>query len=161
MIDESPTPDLGRIADRAITEVLGTQFKFPAMPSSGVNRPIETSAEAGLVGSVRLKGRRFTGWVHVQLPEALATKLTALLLGRGAADEGETTDMTGELCNMIAGRVAVSLAAAGYPSSLCTPTVSRGPSAFRAPLRSKIYRSDWTCEGHLLTFVLQFTFNPT
>jgi hypothetical protein len=61
---------------------------------------------------------------------------------------------------MIAGRVAASLAAAGYPSTLCTPTVSRGPSEFGAPPCSTIYRSDWTCGEHLLTFELQFTFNP-
>jgi CheY-specific phosphatase CheX len=87
--------------------------------------------------------------------------LTALLFGRSATsvtDEG-AADVTGELCNMLAGRVAAILSAAGYSSNLSTPTVVRGQQLeLEISPGAKACRSDWTCEGHLLTVALQFKF---
>jgi len=44
--------------------------------------------------------------------------LAALLLGRSVTSvtHESAADLTGELCNMLAGRVAATLAAAGYSS---------------------------------------------
>lgn len=98
--------------------MLATQFKLSAIALAPVNGPIDAPTEPCLVGSVRLAGSRVSGGVHLQLPEAFATKVTALLLRRSAAcvaAECEAADMTAELCNMLAGRVAASFAAAGYP----------------------------------------------
>jgi CheY-specific phosphatase CheX len=162
MIHKEPTPDLRLVAGRAITEVLATQFKLSAVASAPVDGPIAGQTQPYLVGSVRLTGGRISGGVYLQLPETFATKLTAALLGRSAADladESEAADVTGELCNMIAGRVAAGLAASGYSSILSTPTVSRGRRlALETTPGGKTCRSGWTCEGHLLTVTLQLTF---
>ena len=53
---------------------------------------------------------------------------------------------------MLAGRVAATLAAAGYSSILSIQMAWR---FIQAP---KLAGSDWTCEGHLLTVALQFNF---
>ena len=145
MIAEPPIPELGRVTASAITEVLATQFKLSA---------ITGSPEQGLVGSVTLTGGRVSGDVHLRLPEAFIAKLAALLLGRSVTSvtHESAADVTGELCNMLAGRVAATLAAAGYSSILnIQMELEIYPGA-------KTCRSDWTCEGHLLTVALQFNF---
>ena len=65
-----------------------------------------------------LTGGRVSGDVNLQLPEAFTAKLAALLLGRSVTSvtHESAADVTGELCNMLAGRVAATLAAAGYSS---------------------------------------------
>jgi CheY-specific phosphatase CheX len=159
MIHGVPTPDLGLIGARAITEVFATQFKLSATASAPVDRQIVDQSQRYLVGSVGLTGGRISGGVYLQLPEAFAAKVTAQLLDRKIADEGEASDMTGELCNMLAGRVAAGLAAAGYSCIMSTPTVSRDQRlALETPTGAKTCQSDWTCEGHLFTVTLQFTF---
>ena len=108
-----------------------------------------------------LSGAQISGDVHLQLPEAFVAKLTALLLGRSATsvNDESAADVTGELCNMLAGRVAAILSAAGYSSQLSTPTVIRGyPLELEISPAAKACRSAWTCEGHLLTVALQFSF---
>jgi len=76
----------------------------------------------------------------------------------GATDE-DAADITGELCNMLAGRVAATLASAGYFSTLSIPTVAWGRrlKCENAP-GAKTYWSNWTCEGHLLKVASQFSF---
>ena len=161
MIAEPPIPELGRVTASAITEVLATQFKLSATASTPGDKPVTGIPEQCLIGSVTLSGGRVSGDVHLQLPEAFAAKLTALLLGRSATSvtDESAADVTGELCNMLAGRVAAILSAAGYSSNLSTPTVVRG---HRLELEispgAKTCWSDWTCEGHLLTVALQFSF---
>jgi CheY-specific phosphatase CheX len=161
MIAEPPIPELGRITASAVTEVLATQFILSAIASISADKPVTSVTEEGLVGSVTLTGGRVSGRVHLGLPEAFVAKLTALLLGQAATDVANESvaDVTGELCNMLARRVAVSLAAAGYSSKLSTPTVVRGHQLeLEISPGAKTCRSDWTCEGHLLTVALQFSF---
>jgi hypothetical protein len=147
MIHKEPTPDLGLVAARAITEVLATQFKLSAVASAPVDGPIAGQTQPCLVGSVRLTGGRISGGVHLQLPETFATKLTAALLGRSAADLADESE------------AAAGLAASGYSSILSTPTVSRDRRLeLETTPGAKTCRSDWTCEGHLLTVTLQVTF---
>ena len=161
MIAEQPIPELGRVTVSAITEVLATQFKLLATASTPGDKLVAGIPEQCLIDSATLCGGRVAGDVHLQLPEAFATKLTALLLGRSATSATDecAADVTGELCNMLAGRVAAILSAAGCSSNLSTPTVVRG---HRLELEispgAKTCWSDWTCEGHLLTVALQFRF---
>ena len=117
--------------------------------------------EQCLVGSVKLTGGLFSGDVQLQLPEAFVAKLTTVLLGANAASvtDEDAADITGELCNMLAGRIAVALAATGYLSTLSIPTVARGRRLkFENAPGAKTYWSNWTCEGHLLKVASQFSF---
>ena len=60
---------------------------------------------------------------------------------------------------MLAGRIAATLAAAGYSSTLSIPTVARGRRLeFENAPGAKTYWSNWTCEGHLLKVASQFSF---
>jgi CheY-specific phosphatase CheX len=161
MIAEPPIPDLGRVTASAITEVLATQFKLSAIASTSADRPVTCTPEQCLVGSVTLTGGRVSGGVHLQLPEAFVAKLTALLLERNSTSVTyeSAADVTGEFCNVLAGRVAAILYAAGYSSNLSTPTVIRGDQMeLEISPGARTCRSDWTCEGHLLTVALQFSF---
>jgi CheY-specific phosphatase CheX len=158
---EPPIPELSRVAASAITEVLATQFKLSPIASTPADEPVTGAPEQCLVGSVTLTGGRVSGGVHLQLPEAFIAKLTALLLGRSATSvtDESAADVTGEVCNMLAGRVAAILSAAGYSSRLSTPTVVRGHRLeHEISPGAKTCRSAWTCEGHLLTVALQFSF---
>ena len=160
MIPEIPTPDLSRIAASALKEVLATQFKLSAVPAS----PIEIEGAADdprcLTGSVNLDGARMSGSLRLQLPEAWVHKIIASLLeGRDAVsiDEDDASDLIGELCNMIAGRVAASLVGVGYVSTLSTPAVLRGRiMELERGEGGELFRFDWTCEGHLLKLTLLF-----
>ena len=161
MIAEPPIPELGRLTANAITEVLATQFKLSAITSAPADKPVTGTPEQCLVGSVKLTGGRVSGDVHLQLPEAFIARLATLLLGRSATSvtDESAADLAGELCNMLAGRVAATLAAAGYSSNLSTPTVVCGRRLeLEISPGAKTCRSDWTCEGHLLTVALQFSF---
>ena len=160
MIAEPPIPELGRLTANAITEVLATQFKLSAIASVPADKPVTGTPEQCLVGSVKLTGGRVSGDVHLQLPEAFIARLVTLL-GRSATSvtDESAADLAGELCNMLAGRVAATLAAAGYSSNLSTPTVVCGRRLeLEISPGAKTCRSDWTCEGHLLTVALQFSF---
>jgi CheY-specific phosphatase CheX len=161
MIAEPPIPELGRVTASAITEVLATQFKLSAIAATPADTPVTGPPEQCLVSSVKLTGGRVSGDVHLQLPEAFVAKLIVLLPGRSAVSVTEegVADVTGELCNMVAGRVAATLTAVGYSSNLSTPTVVRGRRLeFEVAPGAKTCRSDWTCEGHLLTVMLQIIF---
>jgi CheY-specific phosphatase CheX len=159
MIAEPAIPELGRVTASAVTEVLATQFKLSAIASTSANKPVTGATEEALLGSVTLTGGRVSGGVHLRLPEAFVAKLTALLLGQAATTNESAADVAGELCNMLAGRVAASLTAAGYSSKLSTPTVVRGHQLeLEISPGAKTCLTDWTCEGHLLTVALQFSF---
>jgi CheY-specific phosphatase CheX len=154
-----PTPDLGSIAARAVTEVLATQLRLLATRSESVEWPIADRLDESLVGAVTLAGSRLSGDVELRIPDGFIAKVARLLLGRCAADTEEAADITGELCNMLAGKVAADLAAAGYPTTLSTPTVSRGIELKPDnALGTQTFRSNWTCEGYLLSVMLKIRF---
>ena len=118
MIAEPPIPDLGRVTASVITKVPATQFKLSA---------ITGPPEQCLVGSVTLTGGRVSGDVIFQLPEAFMAKVGNPVAGpkRDERYPRNAADVTGELCNMLAGRVAATLAAAGYSSILSIQMDSR------------------------------------
>lgn len=162
MIPELPTADLSRIAASALQEVLATQFKLSVTPAA----PAEIARAAGdchcLSGSVNLDGARMSGSLRLQLPETWIHHVNVSLAGPSDSpitSEDDAFDLTGELCNMVAGRIAASLAGAGYTSGLSTPAVIRGRfMAFEAAEGGRLFRSDWACEGHLLKLTLLITF---
>jgi CheY-specific phosphatase CheX len=162
MIPEIPTLDLSRISASAIQEVLATQFKLSAVPVSLFE--IEGAADdpCCLTACVNLHGALMSGSLRLQLPEAWVHKINASLLGQsdaGFTSENDDTDLTGELCNMLAGRVAAALAIAGYSSTLSTPSVIRGQSLpLQADARGEISLSDWVCEGHVLRLTVLLTY---
>ena len=106
-----------------------------------------------------------SGSLRLQLPEAWVHKITASLLkGRDAVsiDEDDASDLTGELCNMIAGRIAASLAGAGYASTLSTPRVIRGqPLQLEGDAGCLISRSNWACERQVLQLTVFLTHKTT
>jgi CheY-specific phosphatase CheX len=158
MKPEMPIPELGGVVASALAEVLATQFKLPVIAS---DTPSADQSEQCLIGTVKLTGELLSGDVRLELPEAFVTMITAALHESEVAriaDE-EIVDMTGELCNMLAGRIAATLAAIGHSSILSVPTVARGrlPEFENAP-RAETSWTNWTCEGHLLKVVVQFGF---
>ena len=150
-----PIPELGGVVASALAEVLATQFKLPVIAS---DTPSADQSEQCLIGTVKLTGELLSGDVKLELPEAFVAMITAALHESEVAriTDEEIVDMTGELCNMLAGRIAATLAAAGYSSILSVPTVARG----RLAQNSKMLRApkhtwtNWTCEGHLLKVVV-------
>jgi hypothetical protein len=165
MKNKIPTPDLSRLAASALQEVLATQFKLSAVPASPIE--IEGAADVSrwLTGLVNLDGARMSGSLRLQLSETWVHKINASLLGRSDAiltDQDAASDLTGELCNMIAGRVAASLVSAGYVSTLSTPSVIRGQLLQpETDAGSEISRSDWASEGQVLRLTVLLTHKPT
>jgi CheY-specific phosphatase CheX len=156
MKPEMPIPELGGVVASALAEVLATQFKLAAIASDTQNTE---QSEQCLIGTVKLSGELLSGDVKLELPEAFVARITAALHDADAAciTDEEIVDMTGELCNMLAGRIAATLAAGGYPSFLSVPSVARGHlPGFENASRAKTCRTNWTCEGHLLKVVVQF-----
>ena len=151
-----PIPELGGVVASALAEVLATQFKLAAIAS---DTQTTEQSEQCLIGTVKLSGELLSGDVKLELPKAFVARITAVLHGSDAAGitDEEIVDMTREFCNMLAGRIAATLAARGYSSNLNVPTVARGrlPEFHDAP-RAKTSWTNWTCEEHLLRVVVQF-----
>ena len=158
---EAPIPELSSVTASALAEVLAIQFKLSVFASPPTDEPNARQTEQCLVGSVKLTGGLFSGEVQLQLPDAFVAKLNAEMLGSNAASvtNEDAADITGELCNMLAGRIAATLAAAGYTSILSIPIVARGRRLeFENAPGAKTSWTNWTCEGHLLKVASQFNF---
>jgi CheY-specific phosphatase CheX len=148
-------PDLRRIGESAFMEVLGTQLSLSAVVENSASHTLLYGAPDQITSSVLLTGQRLSGSVRVQLPLAFVKHAVHLLTGiDGAAADARAVleDTAGELANMVAGRVAIQLAADGYPCTLGTPSVSR--SAF-LPMETEPGvdhgRTDLLCDGHCLS----------
>ncbi len=165
MTNKIPTADLSRIAASALQEVLATQFKLLAVSALPDEMARAATDSRCLTGSVDIEGERMSGSLRLQLPEAWVHKINASLLkGRDAVsiDEDDASDLTGELCNMIAGRIAASLAGAGYASTLSTPRVIRGqPLQLEGDAGCLISRSNWACESQVLQLTVFLTHKTT
>jgi CheY-specific phosphatase CheX len=165
MTPASNRPDLRQIGESALREVLSVFLSLPAtLRNSSSHSPSpsaspHSAAPDQITSTVLLAGQRLSGSVHVQLPLAFAAHAVHLLTGLdpAAADANSVlNDTAGELANMVAGRVAVQLAAGGYPCTLGTPLVARSacfpiqtePGVDRA-------RTELFCEGHGLSLEVQ------
>ena len=157
------TSELGLMAASALQEVLATQFKISVTPAVAGDTSPTKKNEPSLEGSVRLHGPKLFGSLHLQVPAAWAARLNDSLQAPGdsPSSEADQEDLVGELCNMVAGRLGASLAASGYAGTLSTPDIQRGRFASsEPPPGSQQSRTDWTCEGHLLTLILRIDLNP-
>ena len=142
----TPLGDLSAASGRALREVFSKQLKLVIRESKIEANPPVVHGNL-LHASVSINGERLSGSVLFQVPEVLAEKVTEIMLGsRGNVDE--IRDVTGELCNMIAGRVKAELHAGGFPGILGTPTVSVGQRIFLQQRSESVFAStDWSVEG--------------
>jgi len=151
--------DLDTIAAEALREVFATCFDLQPIPVSLDEMPQVPDDALWLIGSVNLEGSQARGSVHLQVSEGLMDLLNASL-GDCSNDpferESELADLAGELCNMVAGRIGTSLAAAGHLFTLSTPTVCRGHALGKETDVNK-WSSDtgWTCAGGTLTLKIR------
>ena len=152
-------PDLRRIGEGACTEVLATQLSLPVTLCNSSGHSPLSEAPNEIASTVLLAGERLSGSVHIQFPRAFVAHAAHLLTGLDNAAGDATAileDTAGELANMVAGRVAVQLAAVGYPCTLGTPSVSRSA---RLPKEAEPGvdhgRTDLLCNGHCLSLEIQ------
>jgi len=141
------TEDLSVTSGRALREVFSKQLKLQILESPETD-PLATFEGKLLHSAVSINGEKISGTVLLQLPEALAHQVTEIMLG-SAGDAEEIRDVTGELCNMIAGRVKAQLHASGFPATLGTPTVSIGQRiALQQRGEAQLSSTDWSVEGY-------------
>ena len=139
---------------RSLVEVFSKQLKLNAVTAIGTEEgsasPLQT-----LHATVSIVGDKILGSVLLQVTETFAGRATELLLGsRGEGDE--IMDVTGELCNMISGRIKAELAVAGFSGRLGTPTVTVGSRvALQQSAHSELCVTDWVSEGHLISLQVQ------
>jgi CheY-specific phosphatase CheX len=159
MTPASNRPDLNRIGESALTEVLGTLLALPATVREPTTDSPVSAAPDEISSSVLLTGQRLSGSVHLRLPQAFVAyavrRLTGLDGDAGNANELQD-DAAGELANMVAGRVASQLAADGFPCKLGTPSVSRNARLATINQDGAAHgRTDLMCEGHWLSLEIQ------
>jgi CheY-specific phosphatase CheX len=160
MTSASGRPDLRRIGQSAFLEVLSVLLSLPATVENPSSRASALSnAPDRVTSTVPLAGQRLTGSVHLHLPLAFVARAVRILTGLDRV-EGETNgvmeDTAGELANMVAGRVAVQLAADGYPCTLGTPSVSRNVTLpIETELGMDFGRIELFCDGHWLSLELK------
>jgi len=141
------TEDLLVTSGRALREVFSKQLKLQILESQEID-PLSIFEGKLLHSAVSINGEMISGTVLLQLPEMLAHLITEIMLG-SAGDAEEIRDVTGELCNMIAGRVKAHLHASGFPATLGTPTVSVGHRiALQQRGEAQLSSTDWSVEGH-------------
>ena len=141
------TEDISVTSARALREVFSKQLKLQIHESLEID-PLSTFEGKLLHSAVSINGEKISGTVLLQLPEKLALQITEIMLG-SAGDAEENRDVTGELCNMIAGRVKAHLHASGFAGALGTPTVSVGQRiALQQRGEAQLSSTDWSVEGH-------------
>jgi hypothetical protein len=140
------TEDLTVTSGRALREVFSKQLKLEIRELLEKD-PFSATDSKLLHASVSINGERISGSVLLQVPETLAHKATEIMLGVAGSPE-EIRDVTGELCNMISGRVKAELHSSGFPATLGTPTVSVGQRIFlHQRSETKLCSTDWSVEG--------------
>jgi CheY-specific phosphatase CheX len=158
----SDKPDLDDIGASAFREVLTVLCPGSvASRDPAVADPSFPACE-GMAGSVVLTGEQVSGRVEVHVPRPFVMAVFRQLTGIGDGGEGHDAlldDATGELANMVAGRIAARLGADGYPCTLGTPSISRGvppPSTVQA--EADCGRADLSCDGHTVSLALRCRF---
>ncbi len=153
MIDALHKPDLARIGERALTEVLAVFLSLPAVPRTISAQARIPDASNQLAAMVSLSGDGLSATVRILLPIAFVAQAVKRLTGlEGPEGEAILEDTAGEIANMVAGRVAAQLAAEGYRSTLGTPSVSRSASLpVEARHGTHHGRTDLVCNGHHLS----------
>jgi CheY-specific phosphatase CheX len=152
-------PDLRRIGERAFVEVLDVILSLPATVQNLPRQQVLPQSPYQISSAVTFAGQQLSGIVRLHFPLAFVEHAFRILTGLNGPAPGcddLLEDAAGELANMIAGRVAAQLAAAGYPCNLGTPSVSRGagPATKPEPGADQA-RVELICVGHLLSLEIQ------
>ncbi|CAM8638319.1 COG1406 Predicted inhibitor of MCP methylation, homolog of CheC [Comamonadaceae bacterium] len=153
----------GPIVSEAVTKVLSTQFGMQAEASKEAAPQLQGYA-SHLSGTVSITGSRVRGDLYLSMPDPLADKLVARMLG-GAEDDqaslADKVDVAGEICNMLAGQIGAALSRGGYPNDLSIPEVSHKSDAWTEPrVDHADYQAVWQCAGLPLVLNLTLRLEP-
>ncbi len=157
-----PPPNLGQLGGRGLVEVLDTLLSLSAteLTRESEKEPIQPAVY--LLATVTLIGEGGSGAIRLQVPEAFARFAADVLLGVENTESRsveQINDLAGELCNMVAGRVATDLGREGNPCSLGIPEIVRlTPDLLHSPPAPDAYaaRTDWSCKGHWITLEVRY-----
>jgi CheY-specific phosphatase CheX len=153
----------GPIVAEAVTKVLSTQFGMQADASTQAAPQLQGYA-SHLSGTVSITGSRVRGDLHLSMPDPLADKLVARMLGGAEDDEAslaDKVDVAGEICNMLAGQIGAALSRSGYANDLSIPTVSHNSDTWTESLADHAdYHAVWQCAGLPLVLNLALRLEP-
>jgi len=139
--------------------MLGVMLSLPATLRNTSSHLPSSDAPDWIISTIHLAGKRLSGSVRIRLPLAFvahAVRLLTSMSGVSQDTDALLDDTAGELANMVAGRVAVQLAADGYPCTLSTPSVSRGEGPLIETDPGVDHgRTDLLCDGHWLSLDLK------
>ena len=142
MISSQLPVSLADTVERALKEIFSKQLKLSLEPAISSD---ETPDLKVFHASVSITGERVKASVLLQISEAFAAKATKILIGCDG-EGAEIEDATGELCNMISGRIKSELTTAGFPGVLGTPTITFGSRIdLRDTVSSESCRTEWVC----------------
>ena len=142
MISSQLPVSLADTVERALKEIFSKQLKLSLEPTKSSD---ETPDLKVFHASVSITGERVKASVLLQISEAFAAKATKILIGCDG-EGAEIEDATGELCNMISGRIKSELTTAGFPGVLGTPTITFGSRIdLRDTVSSESCRTEWVC----------------
>ena len=147
-----PTPALAPIVAAAVHNVMSTQFGLAAEPLEKLPA-VATGYAAVLHGTVAMFGARVYGDICLSLPDALADKLVAHMLGlpdSSTASDPDKLDLAG-----------AALTGSGYLNELGTPQVTRvrEDAEDAEPFESR-FEGGWTCAGLPFSLSLSLRFEP-
>ena len=142
MISSQLPVSLADTVERALKEIFSKQLKLSLEPAISSDEIPDLKV---FHASVSITGERVKASVLLQISEAFASKATKILIGCDGEGE-EIEDATGELCNMISGRIKSELTTAGFPGVLGTPTITFGSRIdLRDTVSSESCRTEWVC----------------
>ena len=156
MISKYLNNGLESSAGRALAEVFLKQLKLQVVPQAVVN-----DDSNHVHATVAIVGEKLKGSVLLQFPELLAAKVTKIMIGCDG-EPGDINDVTGEICNMVAGGLKSDFAAAGFAGTLATPTVTVGTRInLHGASNLEHFEGAWACEGYSINLQIQIrTFQP-
>ena len=144
--------ELIEIVNRSVPEVWRTQIKKEVQPSPILNLPIPSPR----IATVAWTSSSGSGEMVLTISSAGANMVAQNLLGtsgNGVPEETDLDDVVGELCNMLAGRVANELRHRGLTGSLHPPRETRTSlRTIARPSMPMACLTQWTCEDYSFTF---------
>ena len=142
MISSQLPVSLADTVERSLKEIFSKQLKLSLEPATSSDEIPDLKV---FHASVSITGERVKASVLLQISETFAAKATKILIGCDGAGE-QIEDATGELCNMISGRIKSELTTAGFPGVLGTPTITFGSRIdLRDTMGSELCRTEWVC----------------
>ena len=144
--------ELIEIANRSVPEIWRTQLKKELQFSPELILPLPSPQ----IATVAWTGSNACGTMVLTISSAGAQLVAQALLGASGNCITENTDLddvVGELCNMVAGRVATELRHRGLTGSLHPPRVTHTSlRTIARPSMPMACLTQWTCEDYSFTF---------